>query len=147
MVVSNRRPDSQKVSSWGFTLIELMIVVVIIAILAAVAMPAYTRYIHRAQRTDASDTLMRIATLQERYFFQHSKYSEDEANFGGTRSPDGWYQIDIVCTAECAGYIVTARPLNAQAKDRECAEMSIDNTLKQMAKNNVNLDTSEKCWK
>lgn len=124
----------------GFTLIEVMIVVVIVAILAAIALPSYQNYIQKSRRVDARETLMRIATLQERHFFQNSKYSEVEADFGGTTSPEGWYKIDIKCSDSCAGYTVTATATGAQVKDTQCKVFTVDHTLKQGA-------TSDICWK
>ena len=45
----------------GVTLIELMIVIVILGILASVAFPAYRNYAIRADRTEATSALLRIA--------------------------------------------------------------------------------------
>jgi type IV pilus assembly protein PilA len=53
---------------FGFTLIELMIVVAIIGILAAVAIPAYQDYIARAQVSEAVSLLGSGKTPMAEYF-------------------------------------------------------------------------------
>jgi type IV pilus assembly protein PilA len=53
---------------YGFTLIELMIVVAIIGILAAVAIPAYQDYIARAQVSEAVSLLGSGKTPLAEYF-------------------------------------------------------------------------------
>lgn len=137
-----------KKTTAGFTLIEVMIVVVIIAILAAIALPSYQKYIQKSRRVDARESLTRIATLQERYFFQKSKYSEAESDFGGTTSPEGWYTIDVACADDtCVAYTATATATGAQSNDSECAKFTIDQTLKQSATKKGGGDTSDICWK
>lgn len=132
----------------GFTLIEVMIVVIIIAVLAAIALPSYQSYIQKSRRVDARETLTRIATLQERFFFQNSSYSEDEALFGGTTSPEGWYQIAIDCSDDdCTGYTVEATPLSPQTNDKQCVKFTIDHTLRQYAEKDGGTDNSDVCWK
>lgn len=139
----------------GFTLIEVMIVVVIVAILAAIAIPSYQDYIERARRTDARETLTRIATMQERNFFQKSGYSIDPtlASFGGQTSPEGWYRITMTfpgggCGEErgCSNYLLTATAIGAQLNDERCRIFTIDQTLRQYAENEAGDDTSEECW-
>lgn len=141
MVINNK-------ATAGFTLIEVMIVVVIVAILAAIALPSYQNYIQKSRRVDARETLMRIATLQERHFFQNSAYSADEGKFGGTTSPEGWYTISVTCsTTACNDFTATATATGAQAKDTQCAVFSINQTLKQSAAKQGGGDTSDICWK
>lgn len=140
-------------ASAGFTLIEMMIVVVIVAILAAIAIPSYQDYIERARRVDARETLTRIATLQERFFFQNSRYSNDQtlARFGGQTSPEGWYNIALDvpqgCTAEaCNGFTLTATPVGAQANDETCQLFTINQTLRQTAVDSNGDDSTDDCW-
>lgn len=47
--------------SFGFTLIELMVVVVIVAIFAAIALPSYQAYVLRADASRAEQKIQQIA--------------------------------------------------------------------------------------
>ena len=61
-------------SSWGFSLVELMIVVVIIGILAAVAIPAYFNHVLRSRQADAYHNLLDLKSAQEMYYSLENKY-------------------------------------------------------------------------
>lgn len=61
--------------TWGFTLIELMIVVAVIAILAAIAVPSYQQYIFRSKIPVGIDALSSFATRMEQRY-------QDVGNYG-----------------------------------------------------------------
>ena len=60
----------------GITLIELLTVVAVVAMLATIAVSSYRRYLIRANRTDATETLLRVQIAQEKFFLQNNRYAD-----------------------------------------------------------------------
>lgn len=65
---------------FGFTLIELMIVVAIVAILSAVSIPAYQSYIRRSYVSEATSSIAAIKSAEESYFTVNGCYVEADAH-------------------------------------------------------------------
>ena len=116
-------------SARGVTLIELMIVVVVISILGVIAVPSYRDYMQRAQRVDATATLLRVAANQERFYLQNNTYTNNLVAVGvdATGVTDkGLYTIDIP-VANANTFTVRAvpaggSPMNA---DADCQTFSL----------------------
>ena len=65
----------RRVATKGFTLIELLIVVVIIGVLAAVAIPKFSNTKQRASRSAGIADMRNLATAQEAFFADSSRYA------------------------------------------------------------------------
>lgn len=72
--------------AFGFSLIELMIVVAIVGILAAVAIPVFSSYINRAKVSEAVNFVGIIKLRQEAYRAEFGQYA-DAPNDTDTVSP------------------------------------------------------------
>lgn len=108
----------------GFTLIELMIVVVIIAVLAAIALPAYQQYAMESKRSDAHATLLRISTLQEKFFSDNNQYATTATALGYAANPavsnEGYWTVAIATAgAPPTSFTLTANPRGGHA-DTNC---------------------------
>lgn len=78
--VTGFTPGSPKILVWGFTLIELMVVVVIIGILASLAIPQYTKTVERSHQSEAITNLGIIRGAQLRYYAEYNEYTAISGN-------------------------------------------------------------------
>lgn len=148
MTTSKQRPGIPS-NMRGVTLLELMAVVVIIGIMASIAIPSYRNYVVRAQRTDATAALLRIAAAQEKHYLQNNTYTNnltDAPSTGlgiGATSERGWYNLAVTTTNGWPrDFTATATPVSggAQANDSRCASFSLTSAG---VKNATNTD----CWR
>ena len=62
---------------YGFTLIEVIIVIAIIGVLAAIAIPQYNRQRQDSLNASVLSDLRNTANAQESYYVDHSTYSSN----------------------------------------------------------------------
>ncbi|MFC0084000.1 type IV pilin protein [Dyella flava] len=144
---SPRRP-------YGFSLIELMIVVAIVAILSAIAMNSYAKYMQSSRRSDAYAALSQAQGMMERCYaltFNYKNVATSSSNCTdiSTTSQEGYYSISIgPAAATTSTYTLTATPVagSAQAADTTCASISIDNANNKTALSSGGANESTTCW-
>jgi type IV pilus assembly protein PilE len=136
----------------GFTLIELMIVVLVIGILAAVAVPAYQNYVTRAARTKATQGLMNLAGLEERFFYSNNTYTKTLSDLGITDNPycvekcsDSRYYTVTIPSASSTDYTLQAVPGGAQAtQDTSCGTLKLNRAGQKSA--TLDSANTKRCW-
>ena len=109
----------QRITTKGFTLIEVMIVVAIVAILAGVAVPAYTNYVTRSKISEAVATLSEMRVKMEQYFLDNRTYVGACAAATVAPKPMGKY-FDYDCPIAdltATGYRVTATAKTGHGMD------------------------------
>lgn len=111
---------------YGFSLIELLIVIAIIGILATVAYPSYQDSVRKSHRTDGQSALLEAISRMERYFYNNNTYSTNLTDLGYTlatnvETPEGHYKIKVVTpTSTCpisSCVAVEAQAVGAQTTD------------------------------
>ena len=92
----------------GFTLIELMIVIAIIGILAAIAIPQFSAYRTRSYNSSAQSDVRNIATAQEAYYVDESRYASAYTRLTG--SSYGYMQsgnVVVTVSGDTSAYTIT----------------------------------------
>jgi len=145
---------------YGFTLIELMIVVVIIGIIAAFAYPSYIETVYKSRRSDAQSALLDLQLKMEKFRGSCARYADTlvapTSNGANTDcdSASSTYDLefdttsdyyDIAITASAtSSYTLTATPTagGAQANDSKCTSL----TLTVNNSNPKGAKTPNNCW-
>ena len=129
-----------KLSTRGFTLIEIVIAVAIVAILAAVAVPSYNRYVLKSGRTEAFAAMAAVQQAQERRRANEPTYgSLSDLGINATTTPGGYYTLSLGSITG-TGYVLTATAGGRQASDTGCT------TLKLTVSNGDATPDPATCW-
>lgn len=142
------QPPASKVPQ-GFTLIELLVTITVAIILIGIAVPNYRAYVQRANRSDATTALLRIAAAQEKYYIQNNTYTTDLGASGlGIPSTNSEY-YDLAVAAGGAGLTVgytataTAKGSERQSDDADCQSF----TINERGVRGSSPKPPEVCWK
>lgn len=142
---------NKRAFSYGFTLVELVVVIAIVSILAMIAIPSYTSQIRKSRRTEARTALLDLAAREERFFSTNSGYTVTPGSLGYAGPfpqtvGSGYYQVTVAPGASgniATSFQATATPVNAQATDTQCGNFQIDNTGAQAVSGTAGIAT---CW-
>ena len=153
MIKTMSKKSTRKKTS-GFTLIELLIGIAIVGVIAAIALPSYFETVQKNRRIDATETLMRLAVLQEQHFSQYGIYADDlkPLNGGTAESSQGYYKISHSRSMEegkdlTYKFALVAETINGQEADTQCRYFIINSKNKRYSRDSrAIINTTENCW-
>jgi len=157
----------QRAASFGYSMIELMIVVAIIAVLAAIAISSYSSYVVKTNRSAATGCISEYASYMERYYTTNLRYDETPVSGAtaavanpATGSPSPML-LDCASTTQTGnnytysvpapsttGYIINATPIGAQLKrDTQCGALSLNQLgVRKALGSSTSTTVVAQCW-
>jgi type IV pilus assembly protein PilE len=131
---------SQKISSCGFTLLEVVIALAVIGTLLTIAIPSYQQYVQRVRRADAIRIILAAADCQGRIraetgFFDTTRCVPEHG--------DTHYQFSYQPSGQAITerYTIIATPLGG---DDHCNALRLDHTGSRSISNSGG--SVLKCW-
>lgn len=138
-----------RIRSYGFTLIELVITLAIVAILAAIAVPAYQDHVRKARRADAKAALVELAQWMERNYTEALRYDQDSGGGAITlpfsespREGSNKYYDLTLNNLTATTFTLNAAPKGAQVKDK-CKTLTLTHTGLKGSTSGLGI---EACW-
>src|SRR5437868_14721189 len=110
----SRPGGTQVMSRRGFTLIELLIVVVIVGLLAAIAIPKFSNTKEKAYIAAMQSDLRNLATAEEAFFYDSSKYTNSFALLNNFAPSSGVNLLVVQATG--SGWSATTTSLYAPGR-------------------------------
>jgi type IV pilus assembly protein PilE len=134
----------------GVTLLELMAVVMVIGILSMIAMPSYRQYVMRAQRTEAKNALLQLATNQERFYLANRRYGLTAdltaLGFPSGKSEKGTYSLAVTSANTGTTYTATASPTTGGAIDMSLDAMCTSFSMTAQGERTATGSAPDTCW-
>lgn len=144
-------------SSQGFSLLELLIVLFISSILLSFAYPSYQQYILRSQRLEGQLALLELANKMEQHYAKYYNYAQATIGCGSEHdvlanafTQQKYYALKII-NASDQHFIIQAIPQNTQGQmDTLCQTLQLDDQGRQMivaGPRGIPEGTWEACWR
>jgi type IV pilus assembly protein PilE len=130
---------------FGFSLLELIIVLVLISLLASIGISQYQTSIQKIRRSDAQTTLLDYHARLQRCFVMSHDYQDCVENMHFPQmSLNGFYEIQAI-NFTGKNYTLQAVAKNIQEKDTACYRFTI-NQLQEILAYNQNDQLNLVCW-
>jgi type IV pilus assembly protein PilE len=127
---------------YGFTLLELMIVLVILGILVSLALPRYQHYVLKAHRRTAIADLLQLELLEVRYYAHEHHYTDSFADLHAHISNP--YYLYRISDASSHAFTIRAELSKKQEKERDAEDGVVCDPL---SVNQKGVRIPGECWK